>query len=129
MPVTPASWYSTFLGDFWGFLDNWFSKFWFFIRDFGLALWAFLVALVGIAWAIVTHIVPMLTLVLNVLSGLVTGDWHFAPPAALSTALQIANTFFPVDTFMGLTIAYMTLTIALATYRMVKSWIPTESGA
>lgn len=95
----------------------------------GIALWAFLVAVVGLLWAVVTHIVPMVTVMLNVLSGLTTGDWSFEPPSGITTFLQIANTFVPLEEFFSMLIVYGTLTTSLAIYRVVKNLIPTEAGS
>src|SRR5438045_2619956 len=90
---------------------NWLSDQWnlvgYFLVEFfkesakwGTGLWGLVVVLVSLGWTLLTHIIPILTLMLSTLNGLVTGNWNFAPPGSIMNLLAIANTFSPVQELM-----------------------------
>jgi hypothetical protein len=116
------------LADIWTFLKDWCGESWKEVAKWGTALWG-LVAIAGtLIWTVLTHIVPLLTLLLDTINGLVTGTWNFAPPAGITNVLAIANTFTPLQEAMGYAAAYGLLKGTLALYRFIKNLIPTEAG-
>lgn len=117
------------LRDLFGFLGNWFIECFRIAKNYVTSFWAFAVAVVGIAWVIVNHIVAIIALLLDSISGLVTGDWSFTPPDGISTILAGANTFFPLQEFFGYLITYGILLTVLTVYRIIKSYVPTVGSA
>jgi len=116
------------LSDIWQFLQYWFHEMFVNVAKIGTSFWGLIVIFAGLLWTVLNHIVPMLSLVLDSLNAMVTGNFNYAPPSAIMNVLAIANTFMPVEELMAFGVAYGTLRGSLALYRFVKSYLPTEGS-
>lgn len=110
------------------FLGDWAGESFKQVKTIVTGFWGFLVIAVGLIWTILNHLIPGLELLLRTLDSVVTGDWNLAAPSGVDNILAIGNTFFPLDRFFQYAVAYLTLRIALAVYRVVKSWLPAEGS-
>lgn len=116
------------LADLWTFIKYWSEESWKEAMKWGTGLWGLVVGIFGLIWTLLTHIVPILTLMLDTLNGLTTGTWDLRPPSYIMGALAIGNTFCPLEEALGYAAAYGVLKAGLALFRFVKSLIPTEAG-
>jgi hypothetical protein len=94
----------------------------------GTTIWGLVLLIATLVWTLLTHIVPVLTLLLSTVTGLATGTWNLAPPAGIMNVLAIANTLCPLEEALAYGSAYGVLKAGLALYRWYKGLIPTESG-
>jgi uncharacterized membrane protein len=90
--------------------------------------WGIVAIVATLLYTLLTNIVSVVALLLSTVNGLVTGQWNYAPPAAISYILSVANTFTPLEEMMSMAIAYGTLKGGLALYRWVKSYFFTASS-
>jgi hypothetical protein len=91
--------------------------------------WLVLVLAASWAWALVTHMNDMLTMLSDSLAAITPEQINLTPPAAVGQVMAIANTFFPMNEAIAFTISYAALKIALTAIRFIKGFIPTLSGS
>jgi len=91
--------------------------------------WGLILVVVALLWTVLGSIIPLLTLLVDTLNSLVTGEFNLAPPSAVMSIFAIANTFAPVEEFLQRAVAYGTLLGALTLYRVIKAYFVTASSA
>lgn len=111
--------------DVWTFIVYWFQESFKEVAKWGLSLWGLVTIVAMLVWTILSNIVPLITLLLSTLNGLITGDWNFTPPGSIMSVLAIGNTFSPLQEALGYGASYGLLKGTLALYRFIKSLIPT----
>lgn len=116
------------LADIWTFLKDWCAESWKEIAKWGTMIWGLVTIAATLIWTLLSNIVPILTLMLDTLNGMVTGTWSFTPPSGIMNVLAIANTFCPLQEACSYATAYGVLKASLALYRFLKGLIPTEAG-
>jgi len=115
------------------------------IKDFFVwliqSLWDSFVTIVKSFWGAVLLLFSCIHLIasaaisainglISLLGALASGDKKTEIEAAYNTvkpALDVVNTFMPLNEAIAMTVLYGSLWIGFATYRLVKSWIPSVS--
>lgn len=116
-----------FLGGLWSSFTALVQEIW---RQTGVTLgsvWTIVLAVVGLvvwAWDKVGQTLIYLITTLDVLAFPETAAGAVGP---LMSWMEVVNRFLPLEEMYAFLITWMTLTIALSTYRLIKSWIPTLS--
>jgi len=99
-------------------------------RQVGVTLtsaWTITLALVGVVWWAIDTISSVVAGFVGIVDAIVFPAQHAATSGPLTYWLSVANTFMPVSETMAFLVGYLALVMALTTYRLVKSWIPTLS--
>jgi len=82
-------------------------------------LWNYLGTTFSGVWTALSGAVGSLAVFINTLQ-------TYAAP--LAPYFNLVNAWFPLDVLITLVTAYTTFWVSLASYKFVKSWIPTVSG-
>jgi hypothetical protein len=89
-------------------------------------VWTIVLAFVALVYWFFNTVGAMIASLISIVDQLVFGATS-ASGSGLSTFLATANTFVPLQETMVFLVSFGALLIALTTYRLIKSWIPTLS--
>lgn len=86
--------------------------------------WALILLGALLIFLVITNAVQIGLFLVTLLAELVINNFNLSPPAGIGTALNIANTFFPLVEMFGMIVAYVAVVGVMTVYRFVKSMIP-----
>ena len=95
------------------------------------SFWGAVLVLFSCIHLVASAAISAITGLISLLASLASGDKKSEIEAAynmVKPALDVANTFLPLNEAIALAVLYGAIWIGFATYRLVKSWIPLVSG-
>lgn len=100
------------------------------VVKFSMTLWGLIIIVASIAWLVLSDTVGALLSIVDLVSGIGSGDISLASPGGSSVLwfLSVANTFTPLDEAFAYGATYLFLVGSFGLYKLLKGWLPEVFG-